>query len=78
MKSNRRTFLKNTLKSTAALSVGGILPGFSPKSYASITGANERVNVGVMGVNNRGRALAKNFAGQPNSRVIHIAGCKTC
>ena len=72
-KSDRRTFLANTIKGTAALSIGGILPGFSPRSYASIVGANERVNVGIMGVNGRGRALAKNFASQPNSRVIHIS-----
>ncbi|GAB3919883.1 Gfo/Idh/MocA family protein [Larkinella terrae] len=72
-KSDRRTFLAATIKGTAALSVGGILPGFSPRSYANIVGANERVNVGIMGVNNRGRALAKNFASQPNSRVVHIS-----
>src|SRR5215217_3903733 len=76
-KSTRRTFIKNGIAGSAALSIGGILPQFSPRSYGNIIGANERVNVGIMGVNNRGRALAKNFAGQPNSRVIHISDVDT-
>jgi predicted dehydrogenase len=71
--SERREFVKNVLKSSAVLSLGGILPGVSAKSYASIIGANERIQVGVMGVNNRGLALANNFASQPNCKVIHIS-----
>ncbi len=71
-KSNRREFIENAIKGSAALAVGGVLPGFSARSYAGIPGANERINVGIMGVNNRGGALANNFAAQPNSRVIHI------
>ena len=57
---------------TASISIGGILPGFSPKSYAQILGANDRIKVAVMGVNSRGLALAQNFASQANSEVLHI------
>ncbi|SMD43551.1 Predicted dehydrogenase [Aquiflexum balticum DSM 16537] len=71
-KNNRRTFIKKTIAGTTALSIGGILPGFSPKSYAKILGANERIKVSVMGVNSRGNALAQNFAMQPNAEVLHI------
>jgi predicted dehydrogenase len=71
-KDNRRDFIKKSLLGTASLSIGGILPGFSPKSYAQILGANERIKVAVMGVNSRGLALAQNFASQPNSEVLHI------
>ena len=69
---SRRDFIKKTLAGTAAFTIGGILPGFSPKSYASILGANEKVRVAAMGVNSRGLALASNFALQPNCEVATI------
>ena len=69
----RREFIKNTVAGTAALSVGGVLSGFSPKSYRKIVGANEKFRVGVMGVNSRGLALATNFALQPNAEVAYIS-----
>ncbi len=72
-KTNRRTFVKQTLASIAATAAGGILPGFSASSYQRILGANERISVAVMGVNSRGRALAVNFAHQSGCRVSHIA-----
>lgn len=74
---SRRDFIKKTLAGTAAFTIGGILPGFSPKSYANILGANEKIRVGVMGVNSRGLALASNFALQPNSEVISISDTDT-
>jgi anaerobic selenocysteine-containing dehydrogenase len=54
MENNRREFLKKTALAVTALSFGGLLPGFSAKSYRNISGANERINVGVVGVNSRG------------------------
>lgn len=70
---SRRDFIKKTVTGAAAFSVGGALPGFSPKSYASILGANDRIKVTVMGVNSRGLALANNFALQPNCEVLYIS-----
>ncbi|WP_428654335.1 Gfo/Idh/MocA family protein [Runella sp.] len=70
---SRRNFLKKTLIGTAALTVGGILPGFSAKSYGRILGANEKVRLGMMGVNSRGLALASNFALQPNCEVVSVS-----
>lgn len=70
---DRRTFVKHTLTGVAASTLGGVLPGFSAKSYARIVGSNERIGVAVVGVNSRGRALAVNFARQPNCRITHIA-----
>jgi predicted dehydrogenase len=69
---SRRNFIKKAATGVATLSVGGILPGFSAKSYNKIIGANERVLVAVMGVNSRGSALANNFAVQPNGEVAAI------
>jgi len=66
MEDSRRTFIKNTMKAATAVTIGGILPGFSAKSYASIMGSNERIMVAIMGVNSRGSALGTNFAKQAN------------
>jgi predicted dehydrogenase len=70
---SRRHFIRQTLAGTVALSVGGVLPGFSASSYGRILGSNEKVRVGMMGVNSRGLALASNFALQPNSEVISVS-----
>ena len=69
MEDSRRAFIKNTMKAAAAVSMGGILPGFSAKSYASILGSNERIMLASMGVNGRGAALGSNFAKQANCEV---------
>jgi predicted dehydrogenase len=53
--------------------LGGILPGFTAKSYGNILKANEKIRVGIMGVNSRGLALANNFASQANCEVIYIS-----
>lgn len=73
MKNSRRNFLKKTIAGTAAFSIGGILPGFTAKSYAGIMGANERIRVGVMGVNSRGLAVSTNFAVQKGCEVIYVS-----
>lgn len=72
MEKSRRTFIKKSIGSAAALSVGGVLPAFSAKSYANIVDANNKIVVSLMGVNSRGTALAKNFARQENCDVAHI------
>lgn len=72
MENSRREFIKKTIGSTAAISVGGVLPSFSALSYAGIKGANNKIVVSMMGVNSRGKALAKNFSRQENCEVAHI------
>jgi predicted dehydrogenase len=49
----RRNFIKQSSKATAALYLGSI--GFSAKSYGRILGANDRVRVGVVGFSDRHR-----------------------
>jgi len=48
----RRDFIKKSLLGTAGIAIGGM--GFSSKSYASIIGANERINIAVIGIHSRG------------------------
>ncbi|SKA31301.1 Tat (twin-arginine translocation) pathway signal sequence [Chitinophaga eiseniae] len=73
MKASRRDFLKKTTKGTAAIMLGSMLPGISAASYARIMGANERLRVGMMGVNSRGLALANNYARQQNCEVVSVS-----
>ncbi|HQS05974.1 MAG: dehydrogenase [Sphingobacteriales bacterium 17-39-43] len=48
----RRDFIKKSLIGGAGLAIGGM--GFSAKSYGSILGANDRINVAVIGIRGRG------------------------
>jgi predicted dehydrogenase len=73
MENNRRDFIKKTVLGTAALSFGGAFQGFSAKSYGNIVGANERINIGLVGVNSRGAALGSNFAEQKNCNIIYVS-----
>ena len=54
----RRSFLKQA----AGASLAASTLASSAASYASILGANDRINVSVMGLGGRGRILAKDFA----------------
>ncbi|HBL77934.1 MAG: dehydrogenase [Bacteroidetes bacterium GWF2_42_66] len=73
MENDRREFIKKTVLGTAALSFGGILPGFSAHSYRNISGANERINVGTVGVNSRGLALSNTFSMQKNCNIMYVS-----
>ncbi|MGI6573883.1 MAG: Gfo/Idh/MocA family protein [Fermentimonas sp.] len=66
----RREFLKNVALGSSALSLGGVLPGFSASSYKNILGANERIRMAGIGVNSRGNALAKGFANEKEQGCI--------
>ena len=48
----RREFIKKSALGSAGIAIGGM--GFASKSYASIIGANERINVAVIGIRNQG------------------------
>lgn len=72
MKKSRRIFLKNAGSAAAAFTVGGVLPGFSARSYRNILGSNERITAAVMGVNSRGLSVARNFAAQPDCELLHV------
>jgi predicted dehydrogenase len=72
MKNSRRTFMKKASSGAFALTLGGVLPSFSAKSYQNIQGANEKIRVACMGVNSRGLAVGKNFAHQKNCEVLHV------
>ncbi len=70
--STRRDFIKNVAIGTAAVSVGGVLPGFSAKSYRNIVGANDKIRMGAIGVNARGNALAAGFAKEKGCEIAYV------
>lgn len=61
---DRRTMIKSA---GATLGVAA-----SASSYARILGANDRLNVAIVGVNGRGRAHMSAFTKQPNTLVSHF------
>jgi len=74
---SRRDFIKKTTIGAAALSIGSAFNGVSARSYANIMGANDRIRVGMMGVNARGLALANNYSSQSNCEVAYICDVDT-
>lgn len=72
MENSRRNFIKKVAAGSSALTIGGLGYGFPASSYARIIGANDRILMGIMGTNSRGRGMAANFARQKNTEVVTI------
>ena len=73
---NRRDFIKQSSLGSAGLAIGGM--GFSAKSYAAIAGANERINVAVIGIRNQGTVHLNAWCGLKDSHNVRIqALCDT-
>ncbi len=53
MKSKRRDFLKKAIAGTAGVTLSGTASAMSAKSYAKIIGANDRLNVAIIGLGRR-------------------------
>ncbi len=53
MSSDRRDFLKKVTAGAAGIAVGGSAMGMSAKSYSKIIGANDRLNVAIIGLGRR-------------------------
>ena len=68
----RREYIKKTAAGSAAIAMGGILPGFSAKSYNRIVGSNERIRLSSIGVNSRGNSLAQNFSKMETCEIVHV------
>ncbi len=53
MSTKRRDFIRNVAYGAAGIGIGGIASGFTAKSYGRIVGANDRLNVALMGCGRR-------------------------
>jgi len=66
----RREFIKKGVLGTAAIAIGGV--GFSSRSYASIIGSNDRINLAVIGIKNRGNAHIKSYCSLKDSHNVRL------
>ncbi|MEJ7643868.1 MAG: Gfo/Idh/MocA family oxidoreductase [Chryseolinea sp.] len=73
MKTSRRTFIKKSALASAGTYLGSL--AFSPKSYANIIGANDRVRVGIVGFSDRFRgSLLPCFTNHHKAMNFDIVG----
>jgi len=68
----RRDIIKKVTAGSAGLAIGATAFGFNAKSYRNIQGANDKVRMGIIGVNSRGNAMGKTFARTPGAEVAVI------
>ena len=73
MENTRRQFLKTTVIGAAGVAVGA--SAFSAKSYSRIPGANDRINLAVIGLRGRGGDLMRSFAGMYQEGVTIKSLC---
>jgi predicted dehydrogenase len=67
---SRRDFIKQVTATGIGMTLGGLT--LSAKSYANIVGANERINLAIMGTNGRGAGMAGNFQSFDNVNVLFV------
>lgn len=66
----RREFLKQSVIGTAGITVGGM--GLSARSYAAVKGANERINIAVIGCRNQGTVHLNSWCGLKDSHNVQV------
>ena len=66
----RRDFIKKSVLGTAGIAIGGM--GFSSKSYTSIIGANERINVAVIGIRGQGGSHINSWCSLTENRNVRL------
>ncbi len=66
----RRDFIKKSVLGTAGLAIGGM--GLSSKSYASIIGSNERINMAVIGIRGQGRGHINKWCTLKDNRNVQF------
>jgi predicted dehydrogenase len=73
MSSNRRDFLKKVTTGAAGVAVGGSVMGMSAGSYGRILGANDRINVCIMGLGRRLGAFIPPVSKKENNvRLLYL------
>jgi len=67
---NRRNFIKTTAIGTAGIAIGSL--SLSPKSYASVVGSNDRINLAVVGLRSRGRDHISSWCAIKDSHNVRV------
>jgi predicted dehydrogenase len=65
----RRNFIKKTAAGSAAVTLGGLV--LPQMGYGNILGANDRLNVAVIGVRSRAKAHIVAIHQDPNAKIIY-------
>lgn len=66
----RREFIRKSVIGTAGIAIGGM--GFSAKSYASIIGSNNRINLAVIGLRSRGQSHIRAWCELSGSQNVSL------
>lgn len=66
----RREFIKKSILGTAGIAIGGV--GFSTRSYSSIVGSNDRINVAVIGIRGQGGTHIDSWCTLTENRNIRL------
>jgi predicted dehydrogenase len=66
----RREFIKKSVLGSAGIAIGGM--GLSSKTYASIIGANDRINIGVIGIRNQGAVHIDSWLSIKESHNVNL------
>ena len=66
----RRDFIRKSAMGTAGIVIGGM--GFSSKSYASIIGANDRINIAVIGIRGQGTSHIDSYCSMKSSKNVWL------
>lgn len=66
----RREFIKKSILGTAGIAIGGV--GFSTRSYSSIVGSNDRINLAVVGIRGQGGTHIDSWCSLTENRNIRL------
>ena len=66
----RRDFIKKSIIGTTGIAIGGM--GFSSRSYASIIGANDRINMAVVGIRGQGGGHINKWCRLKDNRNVQV------
>ncbi|MFW5762063.1 MAG: Gfo/Idh/MocA family protein [Cyclobacteriaceae bacterium] len=72
MEKSRRVFIKKSALSTAVISFAGAGTAFSAQSYRSILGANDRINMAVIGIRGQGFGHIRRWAGMAKDNNVFL------
>jgi hypothetical protein len=67
---DRRAFLKKSVVATAGAAIGTL--STTARSYAQIRGANERINVAVIGIRNQGTVHLNSWCALKDSHNVQV------
>lgn len=69
---SRRNFIKSAMLGAASVSLAKPLNSLAIDSKGNVKGANEKIRIGVIGVNSRGLGLASGMSKLPDSEITWI------